>query len=57
MAAKLERHILSYEAIGDRVQAKRDPFRAVELTPKNGYEPEIAQKLGEYGFTVKMRKE
>lgn len=46
---------LSYEALGDRTQAKRDLFRVVELIPKDGYEPEIAKKLNEYGFTVKIR--
>ncbi len=53
----LYQRALSYEAIGDRVQAKRDLFRAAELTPKEGYEPEIAQKLKEYGFNVKERSE
>jgi tetratricopeptide (TPR) repeat protein len=53
----LYQRALSYEALGDRVQAKRDLFRAAELTPKDGYEPEIARKLQEYGFTVKMRAE
>jgi tetratricopeptide (TPR) repeat protein len=53
----LYQRALSYEALDDRVQAKRDLFRAAELTPKDGYEPEIATKLQEYGFTVKVRAE
>jgi tetratricopeptide (TPR) repeat protein len=53
----LYQRALSYEAIGDKEQAKRDLFRAVELIPKDGYEPEIAKKLKEYGFTVKVRSE
>lgn len=48
---------LSYEALGNKEQAKRDLFRAQELTPKEGYEPEIAAKLKEYGFDVKVRSE
>lgn len=50
----LYRRGLSYEALGDKLQAKRDFFRAVELTPKEGYEKYIAAKLSEYGFTVKV---
>ena len=53
----LYQRALSYEALGDKVQAKRDLFRAAELVPKEGYEPEIAAKLKEYGFTVKVRTE
>ena len=41
---------LSYEALGDKVQAKRDLFRAAELAPKEGYEKEIQAKLAEYGL-------
>lgn len=48
---------LSYEALGDKVQAKRDLFRAAELVPKDGYEPEIAAKLKEYGFIIKVKAE
>lgn len=51
----LYQRALSYEALGDRVQAKRDLFRVVELMPKDGYEPEIAKKLSDYGFKVKVR--
>jgi len=51
----LYQRALSYEALGDRTQATRDLSRAAELTPKEGYEPEIAAKLKEYGFTVKTR--
>ena len=51
----LYRRALSYEALGDRLQAKRDLFRAAELAPKDGYEPEIAAKLKEYGFEVRVR--
>lgn len=46
---------LAYEAMGDRVQAKRDLFRAAELAPKEGYESELIPKFKEYGFTVKER--
>jgi tetratricopeptide (TPR) repeat protein len=53
----LYQRALAYEAIGDRDQAKRDLFRASELAPKDGYEPEIASKLMEYGFMVKIRSE
>jgi tetratricopeptide (TPR) repeat protein len=48
---------LSYEALGNKEQAKRDLFRAYELTPKEGYEPEIAAKLKGYGFDVKVRED
>lgn len=53
----LYQRALSYEALGDRVQAKRDFFRAAELVPKEGYEPKVAAKLIEYGFTVKVNPE
>jgi len=53
----LYQRALSYEAIGDTTQAKRDLFRAAELVPKEGYEQEIAAKLAEYGFAVKVLKE
>ena len=53
----LYQRALSYEAMGNRDQAKRDLFRAFELTPKDGYEPEVAHKLREYGFDVKVRSE
>lgn len=53
----LYQRALSYEAIGDRVQAKRDLFRAAELVPKDGYEPEVAKKLKAYGFAVKVSSE
>jgi tetratricopeptide (TPR) repeat protein len=53
----LYQRALSYEALGDKAQAKRDLFRVVELAPKEGYEPEIARKLAEYGFQVKVRVE
>ena len=48
---------LSYEALGNREQAKRDLFRANELAPKDGYEPEVVAKLKEYGFDAKVRFE
>lgn len=48
---------LSYEALGNREQAKRDLFRANELAPKDGYEPEVVAKLKEYGFNAKVRFE
>jgi len=51
----LYQRALAYEALGDKIQAKRDLFRAFELTPKEGYEPEIAAKLREYGFSAKVR--
>lgn len=46
---------LSYEALGNKIQAKRDLFRVYELTPNDGYEPDIALKLKEYGFDVKVK--
>ena len=48
----LYRRALSYEALGDKVQTKRDLFRAAELEPQQGYEPEIKAKLTEYGISV-----
>ncbi|HSH97498.1 MAG: tetratricopeptide repeat protein [Methylophilaceae bacterium] len=47
----------SYEAVGNKDMAKRDMFRAFELTPQEGYEPEIAAKLKEYGFNAKIRSD
>lgn len=52
----LYRRALSYEALGDRLQAERDLSRAAELAPKDGYEPEIAAKLKEYGLEVRVRR-
>lgn len=49
----LYRRALSYEALGDKVQAKRDLFRAAELEPKEGYEVDIKAKFAEYGISVK----
>lgn len=49
----LYRRALSFEALGDKTQAKRDLFRAAELEPKEGYEADIKSKLTEYGFTAK----
>lgn len=46
---------LSYEAIGNRKQAKRDLFRVFELTPKDGYDSEIVAKLKEYGLLPHMK--
>ena len=51
----LYQRALSYEALGDTAQARRDFFRAAELAPWDGYEPEIAAKLKAYGFDVKVR--
>lgn len=48
---------LSYEAMGDRALAKQDLSRAAALVPKDGYVPEMASKLREYGFIVKVFKE
>ena len=45
---------LSYEALGDRDQAKRDLFRASELARKDGVPPDIAGKFAEYGLPVKV---
>jgi tetratricopeptide (TPR) repeat protein len=53
----LYRRAMAYEALGDRVQAKRDLFRVAELNPKDGYEAHIVAKLREYGFNAKVRKE
>jgi tetratricopeptide (TPR) repeat protein len=53
----LYQRALSYEALGQREQAKRDLFRAAELAPQDGYEPEIAAKLKANGFEVKVRVE
>lgn len=53
----LYQRALSYEVLGDSLQAKRDLFRAAELVPQDGYEPEIAAKLKAYGFDVKVRAE
>lgn len=47
---------LSYEALGDKVQAKRDLFRVWQLSPKDGHERNVADKLMEYGFEVKVRE-
>lgn len=52
----LYQRALSYEALGDKVQAKRDLFRAGQLTPKGGYEEKIRDKLREYGFTDETAK-
>lgn len=49
------RRALSYEAIGDMDRARRDFSRAFELVPKDGYEPDIAAKLNEYGFNPKFK--
>jgi len=53
----LYRRALSYEALGDRLQAKQDLSRAAELTPKDGYESEVAAKFKEYGFDVRVRRD
>lgn len=53
----LYQRALSYEALGNKEQAKRDLFRAFELTPKDGYEIEVTQKLLDYGFSAKVRRE
>lgn len=45
---------LSYEALGDRDQAKRDLFRASELAPKDGFPSDMAGKFAEYGISVKV---
>lgn len=49
----LYRRALSYEALGDRAQAKRDLFRGAELEPKEGYEKDIKAKFAEYGISVR----
>lgn len=49
----LYRRAVSYEALGDKEQAKRDLFRAAELAPKEGYEEDINAKLTEYGLSTK----
>lgn len=48
----LYRRALSYEALGDKTQAKRDLFRAAELEPKEGYEEDIKTKFVEYGISA-----
>lgn len=53
----LYRRAIAYEAIGNRVQAKRDLFRVAELNPQDGYEAHIVAKLREYGFDAKVREE
>ncbi len=53
----LYQRALSYEALGNKEQAKRDLFRAFQLTPQSGYEAEVAAKLREYGFSPKVRSE
>lgn len=53
----LYKRALSHEAMGNQVQAKRDLFRAAELVPKDGYEADVAAKLKEYGFEVKVRRD
>lgn len=50
----LYRRALSYEALGDKEQAKRDLFRAAELEPREGYEQDIKAKLLEYGLESKQ---
>jgi len=49
----LYRRALSYEALGDKEQAKRDLFRAAELETHEGYELDIKAKLMEYGLVSK----
>lgn len=44
---------LSYEALGDKVNAKRDLEKAAELAPPQGYERNIVRKMAEYGVPVK----
>lgn len=51
----LYRRALSYEALGDKIQANRDLFRAAELEPKEGYEADIKAKFAEYGILVRGR--
>lgn len=50
----LYRRALSFEALGNKTQARRDLFRAAELEPKEGYEGDIKRKLAEYGFIAKQ---
>lgn len=49
----LYRRALSYEALGDKAQAKRDLFRAAELEPKEGYEEDIKAKFAEYDISAR----
>jgi len=56
-AYALYQRALSYEALGDRDQAKRDLFRAAELAPQKGFPPDVASKFAEYGFTVNVHKD
>lgn len=51
----LYRRAISYESLGDKVQAKRDFFRAAELEPKEGYEEDMKAKFAEFGISVKGR--
>ncbi len=55
-AFALYRRALSFEALGNRVQAKQDLVRAAELEPKEGYEEDIKAKFVEYGISVKGNK-
>jgi tetratricopeptide (TPR) repeat protein len=48
---------LAYEAMGNRVQARRDMSRVAALNPKGGYEAHIVKKLRKYGFNAKIRDE
>jgi lipoprotein NlpI len=43
----------SYEALGNKEQAKQDFVRAAALEPEEGYEKEIKEKLTEYGIAAK----
>ena len=51
----LYRRALSYEALGNKEQAKRDLMRAADLGPKAGYEPEIIAKFKEYDLEARAR--
>ncbi len=46
---------LSYEAVGDKIHAKRDLEKAAELLSKNPKEAPIVKKIKEYGLRARTR--